>query len=113
MANSRGLPETTAFTKAFSSALRQVMTARGVTQTRVAEEIDRDQTFVSERTSGKRPCDTDIIAGVAKVARVEPRTIVSEVMREMRRLQVVRAEPATTKQPPSTSRPPAQRGRKR
>ena len=51
---------------------------------KVAESISRDQTFVSERTSGKRPCDTDIIAGVAQVAGVEPKTIVREVLARMK-----------------------------
>lgn len=85
MANSRNLPATSDFTKSFALALRTVMSARGVTQTRVAEAIERDQTFVSERTSGKRPCDTDIIAGIAKVAGVAPRTIVSETLAVMKK----------------------------
>lgn len=84
MANSRNLPPTTAFTKAFAAALREVMTARGVVQTKVAAAINRDQTFVSERTSGKRPCDTDIIAGVAEVAGVTPQTIVRETLAKMK-----------------------------
>lgn len=84
MANSRNRPPVTPFSAAFAASLREVMTARSVTQTKVAQAINRDQTFVSERTSGKRPCDTDIIAGVAQVAGVDAKTIVREVLAKMR-----------------------------
>lgn len=83
MADESKIRPTTAFTRGFAAALRHVMAARGVSQQSVADEIGRNQGFVSERTSGKRPCDTDIIAGIATVARVEPRQIVKETLARM------------------------------
>lgn len=83
MADDSKIKPTTAFTRAFAAGLRTVMAARGASQQAVADAIGRNQGFVSERTSGKRACDTDIIAGVADVVGVEPRTIVREVLAAM------------------------------
>jgi hypothetical protein len=83
MADDSKIQPTSDFTRRFSAALREVMSHRGVSGNAVAREIGRNQGFVSERTSGKRPCDTDIIAGVAAVAGVDPRTIVRETLAAM------------------------------
>lgn len=97
MANSRGVPPTTPFSRAFAVALREVMAERSVTQTKVAQAIHRDQTFVSERTSGKRPCDTDIIAGVAEVAGTTPQAIVRDVLGRIPNARVVTVAAAGTR----------------
>ena len=74
------LPNVTPWSKAFGAALREVMKSRGVTQAAVAEKIDRQQSYVSERLAGKRAVDTDVIAGVALVAGVDARTIARETL---------------------------------
>lgn len=84
MADGSKIQPTTPFTRAFSAALRDVMSQREVTGKAVAAKIDRNPGFVSERTSGKRPCDTDILAGVAMVAGVSPQTIVRETLDAMK-----------------------------
>lgn len=83
MANS--LPSVTPFSVAFGAALARVMKVRGVRQVPTAQTIGRNQGYVSERLRGLRAVDTDVIAGVAMVAGVTPRTIVIEVLAEMKR----------------------------
>lgn len=99
MANSRNLPAVSDFAKEFAVGLREVMKARGVTQTPVAEAIGRDQTYVSERVRGVRAPDTDVIAGVAEVAGVTPATIVKEVMAAVRAAKAVEATPVVRNLP--------------
>ncbi|MFT3871101.1 MAG: helix-turn-helix transcriptional regulator [Nocardioides sp.] len=70
--------------------IRHVMDARGVKQQPVADVIGCNQSYVSERTGGKRPCDTDIISAIAVVAKVSPRTIVTEALRAMPREDRIR-----------------------
>lgn len=84
MARPDQLPVLTAFSRDFAAALREVMERRGVTQTQVAEAIGRTQGYVSERVRGVRAPDTDVIAGVAQAAGVQPSTIASEVVATMR-----------------------------
>lgn len=88
MANSKNLPQVSDYSREFALALREVMRARGVRQVPVGEAIGRDQTYVSERVRGVRAPDTDVIAGVAQVAGVQPATIVAEVVKVMRSTKV-------------------------
>lgn len=49
----------------------------------VANRLGRSQAFVSERTDGTRPVDTDIIVAVAKISGTDPRSLVSEILTRM------------------------------
>ncbi|MGW6007206.1 hypothetical protein ACWFNS_17770 [Oerskovia enterophila] len=75
---------TSDFSKAFSRHLRDVMSERDVRQVPLAERLERSQGFVSERTSGRRPVDTDIIAAVAEMAGMGARELVEEISARMR-----------------------------
>lgn len=75
---------TSDFSKAFARHLRDIMAEHGVRQVPLAEHLDRSQGFVSERTSGRRPVDTDIIAAVAEMAGMGPRDLVDEISTRMR-----------------------------
>jgi transcriptional regulator with XRE-family HTH domain len=69
-----------AFTQAFAAGVRDVMRKYGVQQVPLAERIGRSQGFISERTSGKRAVDTDILDGIAAMAGVTPRALVREIL---------------------------------
>ncbi|KZM36052.1 hypothetical protein [Oerskovia enterophila] len=75
---------TSDFSKAFSRHLRDIMSERDVRQVPLAERLERSQGFVSERTSGRRPVDTDIIAAVAEMAGMGARELVEEISARMR-----------------------------
>lgn len=89
MAKPEQLPLVTPFSVAFGAALRTVMAARGITQTALGDVIGYNQGYVSERLAGKRPVDTDLIAGVAELAHTSPRAIVSACLSQMRAVPVV------------------------
>lgn len=88
MAKQEQYPKVSEFTRRFAAALEIVMSEHGVSQSAVARSIDRTQGYVSERVRGVRSPDTDVIAGVAMVAGVQPATIVTEVMTQMRGARV-------------------------
>lgn len=75
---------TSDFSKAFARHLRDIMSERDVRQVPLAERLERSQGFVSERTSGRRPVDTDIIAAVAEMAGMGARELVEEISTRMR-----------------------------
>jgi hypothetical protein len=77
------MPEVTPFSKAFGSALGQVMKRRGVRQIPLSEAIGRNQGFISERLRGLRAVDTDMVEGVARICGTDPQVIVGEIMDEM------------------------------
>jgi hypothetical protein len=60
------------------------MNDRGVEQIPVARRLNRAQSFVSERTSGKRPTDTDLIDAIAAEAGMDARDLVAAVLKRMR-----------------------------
>lgn len=60
------------------------MSERDVRQVPLAGRLERSQGFVSERTSGRRPVDTDIIAAVADMAGMGARELVEEISARMR-----------------------------
>lgn len=91
MAKPNQLPVVTPFSKAFGAALRQVMSNRGVIQSALGEQIGYNQGYVSERLTGKRPVDTDMIAGIAMLAHTSPRAIVVACLDQMR-LTAIEAE---------------------
>lgn len=77
-------PKISAFSVEFASALRGVMRQYGVTLQALADLTGRSKAFYSERTGGKRPCDTDILDAVATVAQTSTRELVIEIARRMR-----------------------------
>lgn len=91
-------PKVTPFSVAFGAALQVVMDKHGVSQSAVARAIGKKAgaSFVSERVNGKRAVDTDIIAGVAELANVQPSAIVAEVMRQMKSVATKSRTPKAT-----------------
>lgn len=60
------------------------MAENDVTQTAVAERLGRAQSFVSERTGGIRPVDTDTLEAIAAlIPGMDVNQLVEEVMRRM------------------------------
>lgn len=55
------------FSRTLASHLRDVMHEGHVTQMMIAREMGRSQAFVSERTGGVRPIDTDVLDAVARL----------------------------------------------
>lgn len=95
-------PQVTPFSMAFGAALQVVMDNHGVSQSAVARAIGKKAgaSFVSERVNGKRAVDTDVIAGVAEVAEVQPSIIVREVLAEMKRAATASRSPKVVGEAP-------------
>lgn len=55
------------------------MSAHSITQKAVAEVIERDQSYVSERVSGKRPFTVDDIDAIANMIGVDGRTLLLKI----------------------------------
>lgn len=73
----------TDFSREFSALLQGFMRERDITGKEVAEHLGRSAGFVSERTNGTRPPDTDILDAVADLARMQTRELVAELARRM------------------------------
>lgn len=71
------------FSKTFAQVLRGVMTEQGITVEQVAERLGRSTGFVSERTRGIRPVDTDIVDAVASLSDQESAALFMEIARRM------------------------------
>jgi len=56
------------FTIAVAKVVKSFMSEHHITQKRVANLIHRDQAYISERVTGKRPFTTDEIDAIAALA---------------------------------------------
>lgn len=52
------------------------MKEKGITQRQLADELGRDQAYISERVTGKRAFSTDELDAIAKLANVLPRELI-------------------------------------
>ena len=55
------------------------MDERGITQTQVADVLDRSQGYVSHRLTGKNDLSMDIIVAVAQLSGLAPRALMVEL----------------------------------
>lgn len=85
MVTSQEMPPTSEWSRSFSGALTAYVDNMRISRQKVAEDIGRSRSFVSDQLLGKRPVDTDVISGIAKQAKVQPSTIVRQVLTEMKR----------------------------
>lgn len=95
MAKPEQLPNVTRFSKALGVGLAAVMRDRGITQTRVASLMGRNQGYVSERLNGLRPIDADMIAAVALAARTRPFVIAEAALEQTKGIVADEAEVLT------------------
>lgn len=69
------------YSQRFSRHLGDVMSEHGVTQVRVAEKLSRTQSYVSDRLTGRRPADVDMLDAVAgEIPGMTLRLLVETVM---------------------------------
>ena len=59
--------ETSITTKVIAEAIRRRMTAKGISQNKMGELIDKSQSYVSVRYRGEQPWTTDDIDRIAKI----------------------------------------------
>ena len=71
---------TSDFSESFSRHLRDYMADHGITLEAVAIEMKRAVSYVSERTTGVRPPELDLIDAVALLAHVEPWELVARIV---------------------------------
>lgn len=64
-----------------SAALRGYIRERGIIQSALAERLDRSEGFISERLTGARPPDTDIIDATAALAGISTSRLYEELGR--------------------------------
>lgn len=55
------------FSVRLAAHVRDLMAEHGITQMQLAAKMGRSQAFVSERTGGVRPLDTDIMDAIASL----------------------------------------------
>lgn len=78
------------FSRSFASHLGGVMSERGIKQQRIVDELGRGKAYVSNRFTGKRAVDTDMIDAVAHLAGVEPADLIAEIAKRMKRPLAIR-----------------------
>lgn len=71
------------FSREFARHLRGVMREHDITGAALATRLHRSEAFISERTGGRRPADTDIIDAVAELAGTDTSGLVGEIARRM------------------------------
>jgi predicted transcriptional regulator len=71
------------FSRAVAAIVRDLMTEHHVTQVQLADLLGRSQAFVSERTGGVRPIDTDIVEALASLLHWTPQELWAEVQRRI------------------------------
>lgn len=72
---------TSSFSRNMSAALRGYIRERAILQSDVARRIKRSEGYVSERLTGARAPDTDLIDAVALLAGVPSRSLHEELLR--------------------------------
>ena len=73
----------TQFTREVAAEVRGLMAARKISQTVLAERLDRSQAYVSERASGKKAFDTDDIDGIADLLGITGVTLLTPIARRL------------------------------
>jgi plasmid maintenance system antidote protein VapI len=76
MANDMDRRPVRPLTARLAPLIKQFMRDKKITQMKLAEELDRDQSYISERVTGKRAFTTDELDAIAKLADMEPRAFV-------------------------------------
>jgi transcriptional regulator with XRE-family HTH domain len=72
---------TSSFSRNMSAALRGYIRERGISQSALAKRIERSEGFVSERLTGVRPPDTDMIDATAALAGISTARLYEELGR--------------------------------
>jgi transcriptional regulator with XRE-family HTH domain len=67
------------FTAAVAREIREIMKINSLTQGVVAKLVNRDQSYISERVSGKRPFTTDEIDAIAELIGIDGSTLLAEI----------------------------------
>lgn len=91
---------TSAFASRFAAQIRGVLSEHAVQGYQLADRLGRSKGYVSERLSGLRPMDTDMIDAVAELVGMETLDLVAEVGRRMGLPTPTRSEPATRQSAP-------------
>lgn len=116
---------TSSFSRSMSAALRGYIRERGISQSALAQSIERSEGFVSERLTGVRPPDTDMIDATAVLAGISTSRLYEELGRRACATEpdpdppdatadavVERARAAARKTRPPTPPEPTRRGRR-
>lgn len=79
MANDKDRRPVRPLTERLAPVIAQYMRNNRITQTALGRELDRDQSYVSERVTGKRAFTTDELDGIAKLAGETPRSFIAHL----------------------------------
>lgn len=72
------------FSIRFAEQVRNLMDENGVTQVAVSKRLGRTQSYVSERTGGVRPVETDMLEAIAAlIPNMTTNKLVEEVLRRL------------------------------
>lgn len=88
MANQDDLRPVGEFTKLFAAEVKGAMKSAGITQPQVAEAMGRNQSYVSERVSGKRPFTTEDLDVIARLSNQSPKEFITEIARRTRDINI-------------------------
>lgn len=88
------------FSIAFSAVLKGIMSENGISQVAVADALSRNQSYVSERVSGKRAFTTDEVDAVAQLMNTTGRAL---LLLAAQRLQETKPARHLTALPPLDS----------
>ena len=84
------------FSRSISAALRGYIRERGISQSALAHSIERSEGFVSERLTGIRPPDTDMIDATAVLAGISTSRLYEELGRRVDTQEPDPTPPGTT-----------------
>lgn len=84
MANKNDVRPVGEFTRLFAAEVKGALKSADVNQLEVAEALGRNQSYVSERISGKRAFTTDDLDVIAKLCGETPKTFITEMARRTR-----------------------------
>ena len=84
MANKQDVRPVGEFTRLFAAEVKGALKSANVNQLEVAEAMGRNQSYVSERISGKRAFTTDDLDVIAKLCGETPKAFITEMARRTR-----------------------------
>jgi transcriptional regulator with XRE-family HTH domain len=84
MVRKNDYPELRPVSVAFAREYKGFMAAEGITQSQIADALNRNQGYVSERVSGKRALDTDDVDALAGIAGWNGRELLIELAKRSR-----------------------------
>lgn len=93
------------FSVAFAAQYRGFMKSENITQQHIADLINRDRSYVSERVNALRPLDTDDVDALASLTGWTGRDLMIELSKRARTLSVV---PPVEDEEPTVSPAPAE-----